>query len=377
MQSNVVLLERRRSLMARDEQLEKSDDEPLEPDRDAKRRKKRPLSEGAAETRVAKRHRAPHNALVRMPNDCLMTTLAFLSGHSGTERSPGAATRLADSTRDLFAMAIAAKKLARAAGTFAAPKASPRHLALSRRRRAAAWRFLECATVASEDAPPPGIKNYHGHSVSFRHRSLKPFECRTLVIGGPVGRGGVDVATFAMSDFANTYATVGLVAVDDAPEPAPYPSLASPRRLAAALPGVGWNSFSGHWIAREKGRDSIERYLDPATRRPLRTDWPDTQVGAAVLRLRLEGGSLRYACWSPMCSRALAIKGHDLSSDDVDYEPRALDVSDFLAARHVAFAVTLYTNCRADVHVWSHGANDADGPPPPLGAPVPPTRWTG
>ena len=52
-------------------------------------------------------------------------------------------------------------------------------------------------------------------------------------------------------------------------------------------------------------------------------------------------------------------------------------MSDFLAARHVAFAVTLYTNCRADVTVWSHGANDADGPPPPLGAPVPPTRWTG
>ena len=95
-------------------------------------------------------------------------------------------------------------------------------------------------------------------------------------------------------------------------------------------------------------------------------------MGAAVLRLRLEGGSLRYGCRSSMCSRALAIKGHDLH-----YEPRALDVSDFLAARQVAFAVTLYTNCRADVHVWSHGANDADGPPPPLGAPVPPTRWTG
>ena len=367
------------------EPLEPSADAPLvpsvasdAPDRDAKRRKKRPLSEGAAETRVAKRHRAPHNALVRMPNDCLMTTLAFLSGHSGTERSPAAANRLADSTRDLFAMAIAAKKLARAAEAFAAPKASPRNLALSRRRRAAAWRFLECATVACEDAPPPGVKNYHGHSVSFRHRSLKPFECRTLVIGGPVGRGGVDVATFVMSGFANTYATVGLVAVDDAPEPAPYPSLASPRRLAAALPGVGWNSFSGHWIAREKGRDSIERYLDPATRRPLRTDWPEAQLGAAVFRLRLEGGSLRYGCRSPMCSHALAIVGIDfMSSDDVDYEPHALDVSDFLAARQVAFAVTLYTNCRADVHVWSHGANDADGPPPPRGAPVPPTRWTG
>ena len=300
--------------------------------------------------------------------------LGILSALCGTGVGPQTAAEvLARGPRKSDAVFFATKGLARARAT--CTKVARAATAFAARELRGLGAFSEVAEARREDAEA-GDEDWvtalhqsrkalalmwtgleYGERLGATSRAwaievLSAHNDATVAVGGRIGGrggGGVDYASFYVTSFERTYASVGLVKLAAAPWPAPHPAYISSRRLASSLPGVAWNSFSGQWLLRGRADDAPRERFFRAPDAPVRMDWGHpyragnqtaARLGEVLVALAVDAkrGTLRFGC----------------SDDDYDFRwaDDVLDVSSlFRDDDPVAFAVSLYPGVRAQIQL--------------------------